>query len=94
MPDFSEIRKQILSLAYNHKEGGRYAYVKLLSLTRDLGAAMHDPNDRFLIEKVRDRLNESLCDRFSLAQENFFEGARQKILSAINAHVEAGTARL
>jgi hypothetical protein len=80
MPEIPDLHRQIAALPYHHREGGRYAYVKMLSLTRDFADLIADPSDRILIEKLRDRLNESLCDRFTLVQEQFFEGAKARFL--------------
>ncbi len=78
---------QVRGLDYDHPEGGRYAYVKLLSITRDLLHILQPVSS--LTSQVRDiqsinwLINQNLGLKFSDQQRVIFESKRSELTTII-----------
>ena len=68
---------QIALLDYRHREGGRYCYVKLLSLLRELRELIPDREEILILSC---QINDALCHNFGPGEEKFFEESRKKLL--------------
>lgn len=81
----TEIARDIGSLQYAHREGGKYAYVKFLSLTRDLSSVLSDASSDAgrLIGEIHERMNFALESRFTEAEERYFYEAKSAVLRLI-----------
>jgi hypothetical protein len=75
--------KLIESIDYNHREGGKYAYVKFLSITREV-LVLLQPVKRIesqvrAIENINWVFNEYLTSRFSEQQRVVFDMKRREL---------------
>jgi len=80
---------QVKALNFDHPEGGRYAYVKLLSITRDLlqmmqpvGALNTQVKD---IQSINWLINQHLVMKFGDQQRVIFESKRAELTTIIDA---------
>ena len=83
-----QLYAQLLQLTdYDHKEGGKYAYVQFLSYTREvlrlLEASPEFEGARALIEEVNFQFNEALCSAFGPQQRELFHAQRTRVLLAL-----------
>jgi hypothetical protein len=80
---------QVKGLNYDHPEGARYAYVKLLSITRDLLLILQPVSA--LTTQVRDiqsinwLINQHLGLKFNEQQRIIFESKRSELTAILHA---------
>lgn len=85
----SIIQKKILSLKYRHPEGGKYPYVLLLTYLRDLPVLLRGcgRDELARVLQVSSELNRRLGEKFTDAEERFFELGKAEVIRVINARL-------
>jgi hypothetical protein len=83
---------------YDHKEGGKYAYVQFLSYTRELLLLLRPIGDYEqvceTIEAINQQFNDDLCGRFGEKQREQFHSNRtqlQLLIWSVYPHIENST---
>ena len=78
----ASIFRSLSALEYQHREGGRYSYVKFLSLVRDLPEllAVRDAGAELIVAGIQERMNLALEETFTGSEEAYFYQSRSVVL--------------
>lgn len=83
------LTEEIKDLNYEHREGGKYALVKILSLTRELPGLTDSEKAADLreIALLREKINEALWGRLTPEHKDLFETVKRLTLKIIKTSV-------